>query len=267
VESFPRYVALVRKRGPEPYWTPVAPVHRLVSYFLSWTYCALGMTPFAVTLLGLLAALVGFALMACWPWGQGPFWVGLALVNLGVVHDACDGEVARWRLHHKLQSTATYRVGMFADFWAYAVVVQALWPVALGFVAWRRDARLWGHAVGAVAFALGLAAAFLLLSSYVVGFARRAYWPGRGKGVEEESLSLATGGPLWLRVARKAYFYTFETAMFTTHATLLLVLWTWLGGGTAPWWGTVYVLAVAAALALAFLVGTAQAFAAFDREA
>lgn len=260
MESFPRYVALVRKRGPQPYWTPVAPLHRVFSFPLSYLYAAAGLTPLAVTLAGLLVALAGFALLWSFPLGGTPFWLGLALVNLGVIHDACDGEVARYRIHHKRQSTATYRVGIFADFWAFAVVVQALLPFTLGYLLWAR-----GHAWGGWALALGAAAAFLLQSAYVAGFARKAYWPGRGKGFEEESLSLAAGGPLLLRVARKLYFWAFETAMFTTHATVVAALWT-LAGGT-PWWAAAYALAVAAAVALAFLAGTVQTLRRFDAEA
>lgn len=259
MEGFPAYVRLVRKRGPQPYWTPVAPLHRLVSYLLSWGYCAVGLTPLAVTVLGLLLALAGFALLLFLPVGDGGWYLGLALVNLGVIHDACDGEVARWRIHHKRQSPATYRVGIFADFWAYAVVVQALLPAALGLVAWRSGAQPWWLA------ALGGAAAFALLASYVAGFARRAYWPGSGKGLAEESLSLAAGskGLLWL--AQRVYFYAFETAMFTTHATVALVVWS-LGPAGAAWF-TAYVAFVGAALLLAFLVATVRTLRAFDAPA
>ena len=258
VESFPAYVRLTRKSGPEPYWTPVAPVHRLFSYFFSYAYCALRLTPFTVTLIGLALALGGVALLALHPGGGLWFWVGLALLNLGVIHDACDGEVARYRLHHKLQSTATYRVGIFADFWAFAVVVQGLLPALLGWLAWRRAAVYGEWALG-----LGLAAAFLLQTAYLVGFARQAYWPGRGKGPAEESLSLAADGPAWLRLARRLYFWAFETAMFTTHATVVLVAWTLLGG--APVWAAAYALAVPAVMCLAFLVGTARSLADFDK--
>jgi hypothetical protein len=260
VESFPRYVGIVRKRGPQPYWTPVAPLHRVVSFPLSYLYCWMGLTPLAVTLWGLLLALAGVGLMLALPLGAPYFWVGVGLLNLGVIHDACDGEVARYRIHHGLQSPKTYRVGIFADFWAYAILVQALIPATLGAIAWRR-----GTPLGEVAGGLGLAAAFILLASYVAGFARKAYWPGRGANVEEESLSLAAGGPGWLRLAQRAYFYTFETAMFTTHATVLLVAW-WLDGGD-PWWAEAYVLVVGASIALAFLVGTIRTFQGFDAEA
>ena len=53
MEGFAAYVRIVRKRGPQPYWTPVAPLHRLVSYPLSYLYAAAGLTTAAVTLLGL----------------------------------------------------------------------------------------------------------------------------------------------------------------------------------------------------------------------
>lgn len=258
MESFPRYVGLVRKRGPQPYWTPVAPLHRVFSYLFSYVYVLLRLTPLAVTLLGLAMAVAGLLLVAVWPFGGFQFWVGLALVNLGVIHDACDGEVARYRIHHGLQDPKTSRVGIFADFWAFAIVVQGLLPAALGFVAWRRGAPF-----GLLCVAAGLAAAFLLHSGYVAGYARQAFWPGRGRGPHEESLSLAAGGPAWLRFARKAYFYVFETAMFTTHATVVLTVWTLLGGN--PLWAVAYVLAVTSAIALAFLVGLAQTLARFDR--
>lgn len=260
MESFPRYVSIVRKRGPQPYWTPVAPLHRVFSFPLSYLYAAMRLTPLAVTLLGLACALAGFALAAWDPFAHSwMFWAGVALVNLGVIHDACDGEVARYRLHHKMQSTATYRVGIFADFWAYAIVVQSLLPLGLGLLLWRRGGTgdAWSAPLGAVA-------AFLLLASYVAGFARKAYWPERGRSVMEDSLSLAEGGPAWLRLARRAYFYTFETAMFTTHASVAVTLWT-LAGPTPPW-ASAYVLAVACAMALAFLAGLVQTFRTFDRE-
>lgn len=256
VESFQHFVAIVRKRGPEPYWTPVAPIHRLFSFFLSYLYVVLRMTPLAVTLWGLLLALAGVAAIVAHAEGGAWFWVGVGLLNLGVIHDACDGEVARYRLHHGLQSTATYRVGMFADFWAFAIVVQALLPLTLGFVAWRRGATA-GLAVG------GLVACLLLLASYSAGYARRAYWPG-GTSLVDESISFAAGGPAWLRFARRAYFYVFETAMFTTHATLVLIAWTLVG--SRPAWAVAYVVAVVAALCVAFLVAIATTLRDFDRE-
>lgn len=257
LESFAGYLRIVRKRGPQPYWTPIAPVHRLFSYPLSYLYCALGLTPLAVTLWGLLLAVAGAVLVLAWPLGGWQLWTGLALLNLGVVHDACDGEAARWRIHHGLQSPKTYRVGMFADFWAYAIVVQALIPAVLGYAALRRGAP------EALAW-LGAAAAFTLLAAYVAGFARPAYWPGRVPSPAEASLSLAAGGPLWLRAARKLYFYAFETAMLTFHATAVLAVWTVVGG--TPWWAVAYVAGIAAALLLAFLVGLAQTLRRFDRE-
>jgi hypothetical protein len=76
--------------------------------------------------------------------------------------------VARYRLHHKLQSTATYRVGIFADFWAFAVVVQGLIPALLGWLAWRRGAPYGEWALG-----LGVAAAFLLQTAYLVALPAR----------------------------------------------------------------------------------------------
>lgn len=259
MEGFAAYVRIVRKRGPQPYWTPVAPLHRVVSYPLSYLYTAAGLTPLAVTLLGLEMALAGIGLLLATPVGD-PFWyTGLALLNLGVIHDACDGEVARYRIHHGRQSPATSRVGIFADFWAYAILVQALLPFTLGFVAWRAGFPAWLPV-------LGTAAAFTLLASYVAAFARRAYWPDpRARGLHEESLSLAAGATGLLRLAQRAYFYAFETAMFTTHASVVLVAWSLLGG--TPTWVAAYVAATGAALLLAFLVATVRTLRAFDHPA
>lgn len=258
MEGFAAYLRIVRKRGPQPYWTPVAPLHRLVSYPLSYLYTAAGLTPLAVTLLGLELALVGVALVLAMPVGD-PFWyTGLALLNLGVIHDACDGEVARYRIHHKRQSPATSRVGIFADFWAYAILVQALIPFTVAFTAWRAGFPVWLPILGA-------AAAFLLLSSYVAAFAQRAYWPQAGagaRGLHEESLSLAAGATGLLRVAQRIYFYTFETAMFTFHATAVLVAWSLVGG--LPLWLLAYAAFVTGALALAFLVATVRTLRTFD---
>jgi len=256
VDGFAAYVRIVRKRGPQPFWTPVAPLHRVVSFPLSWMYCAAGLTPLAVTVLGLLIAVDGAALVMASPLGTRPFYLGVVLLNLGVIHDACDGEVARWRIHHGLQDPARSRVGIMADFWAFAVLVQALLPLTLGVAAWRGGFPWW-------LAALGGAAAFVLLGSYVAGFARAAYWPELRSAVREESFSFAAGGGPLLKVARKLYFYAFETAMLTFHASVVLVAWGIAGG--RPWWMEAYAGAVILALLLAFLVATVRTLATFDR--
>lgn len=256
MEGFGEYLRIVRKRGPQPFWTPVAPLHRLVSYPLSWAYCSVGLTPLAVTLLGLYVALAGVALLVLSPLGSWSSYLGIALLNLGVIHDACDGEVARYRIHKSLQDPMHYRVGMFADFWAFAVLVQALVPLTLGLVAWRNGFPWWTALLGA-------AAAFTLLASYVAAFAKSAYWPEVRSKVREESMSLASGGGPFLQVARKLYFYAFETAMFTFHASLVLIAWSLVGG--TPLWVLAYVTFVGAALLGAFLVGTARTLATFDQ--
>ena len=256
MEGFSAYVALVRKRGPQPFWTPVAPLHRVFSYPLSWAYCAAGLTPLAVTLIGLAIAVDGALLMMSSPLGTWPFYLGVALLNLGVIHDACDGEVARWRIAKGLQDPARSRVGIMADFWAFAVLVQALVPLTLGMVAWRAGLPWWLPVLGA-------AAGFVLLASYVAGFARAAYWPELRSRVREESFSFASGGGPLLNLAQKAYFNVFETAMLCFHASVVLVAWSLAGG--RPWWAFAYVLFVVLALLGAFLVATARTFAVFDQ--
>ncbi|HUR25292.1 MAG TPA: CDP-alcohol phosphatidyltransferase family protein [Candidatus Thermoplasmatota archaeon] len=256
MEGFGGYLRIVRKRGPQPFWTPVAPLHRIVSYPLSYLYVGIGLAPLAVTLIGLAIAVAGAILVMGTPLASTPFFVGVGLLNLGIIHDACDGEVARYRLHKGLQQTATYRVGMFADFWAFAVMFQALLPIVLGVTAWRGGLPGWLAVLGA-------AAAFTLLGSYVAGFARSAYWPETRSSVREESFSFAAGGGPLLRAARRLYFWMFETAMFTFHASVVLVAWSLVGG--RPVWVLAYVGFVGAALLAAFLVATAQTLRTFDR--
>lgn len=256
VEGFAAYLRIVRKRGPQPFWTPVAPLHRLVSYPLSYLYVGLGLTPLAVTLLGLAVALAGAALVMGLPMGSAASLAGIALLNLGVIHDACDGEVARYRLHKGLQETRTYRVGMFADFWAFAILVQALLPAILGVAAWRGGFPWWTAALGA-------AAGFTLLASYVAGFAKAAYWPELRSTVREDSFSFAAGGGPLLTAARRLYFWCFETAMFTFHASVVLVAWAIVGG--TPWWVLAYVAFTGLGILVAFLVATVQTLRTFDR--
>lgn len=256
MEGFGEYLAIVRKRGPQPFWTPVAPLHRVVSYPLSYLYVFLGMTPLAVTLFGLALALAGAALVMGVPMGTPGFYAGVAILNLGIIHDACDGEVARYRLRKGLQDTRTYRVGMFADFWAFAVLLQALLPLVLAVAAWRGGFSGW-------LVVLGAAAAFTLLASYVAGFAKAAYWPELRSTVREESFSFASGGGPLLRAARRLYFWAFETAMFTFHASAVLVAWSLVGG--RPVWLLAYVAFVGAALLAAFAVATATTLRGFDR--
>ncbi|MHB1261243.1 MAG: hypothetical protein ACYC2H_05955 [Thermoplasmatota archaeon] len=256
MEGFGAYLGIVRKRGPQPFWTPVAPLHRVVSYPLSYLYVFLGLTPLAVTLFGLALALGGAALVMAMPLGAPAFYVGVALLNLGIIHDACDGEVARYRLRKGLQDTNSYRVGMFADFWAFAVLFQALLPLVLAVAAWRGGFSGW-------LVVLAAAAAVTLLASYVAGFAKAAYWPELRSTVREESFSFAAGGSPLLRAARKLYFWVFETAMFTFHASVVLVAWSIVGGH--PVWVFAYVAFVAAALLVAFLVATVTTLRGFDR--
>lgn len=256
VESFPAYLQIVRKRGPQPFWTPIAPVHRLFSYILSYVYVAMRLTPLSVTMWGLLIGLAGVPLVLLSPqWGP-TLWVGVALLNLGIIHDACDGEVARYRLHHGMQSTKTYRVGMFADFWAFAILFQAIVPVVLGAFAYLQGGH-WGFLAG------GIVAGLILLASYVVGFAQSAYWPGKRSEVVEESFTFASGGGL-LGLARKVYFYIFETAMFTFHASIVLLAWAYVGG--TPVWGLAYVAFVILGISAAFLVATYLSFRDFDAQ-
>ena len=256
MDGFRRYVELARKRGPDPYWTPVVPLHRLVSYPLSWLYAALGLTPFAVTMWGLLLFVVGAGLVLTdlsWPL----FLAGLVLVKLGNLHDYCDGELARWRIAKGLQSPAKTRVGIFADIWAYTIVLHAALPVVLAAFAVHQGADPWWLVAGA-------AVAILVVSSYTVGFGQAAYWPQRAPDLLKDSPSLATGAWGPVRLARAAYFQLFETNVFSVHACVVLAVWRHQGG--FPLWAQAYVAGVLAVLALAFLTAHVLALRAFDRE-
>ncbi len=208
-----------------------------------------------VTLWGLALACAGFTLAVAAPLGTPTFYAGLVLVNLGIVHDACDGEVARYRIHHGLQNVKTYRVGMFADFWAFAVLVQALLPLMLGLIAWRAGGPWF---LGA----LGGAAAFALLASYVAGFGRSAYWPAP-TAAAPGSFSFAQGAAPAVQGVRRLYFWIFETAMFAAHASIVLVAWSIVGG--IPAWALLYVGGVGAVILAAFVFATALTLHRFDR--
>lgn len=256
MDGFRRYVELARKRGPDPYWTPFVPLHRLFSFPLSWLYAAIGLTPLAVTLWGLFLFLAGAALVLT-DLSPGLFVAGLVLVKLGNLQDYCDGELARWRIAKGLQSPKTARVGIFADIWAYTVVMHALLPVLLAAYAVRQGASDWWLLAGALV-------AVLVPSSYVVGFGRSAYWPERAPDLLKDSPTLADGAPAPIRFARAAYFQVFETNVFSLHAVVVLAFWHHAGGN--PAWALAYLAAVLAFLALAFLAAHVLALRAFDRE-
>lgn len=270
--GFRDYRSLAQKRGPDPYWTPVVPLHRAVSFPLSWLYANLGVKPLSITFLGLALVLAGGGLILWQPhWGPA-LWVGLAALKLGVVHDYCDGEVARYRIAKGLQSPRTHRVGIFADIWVYTVLVQGLMPTLLGAYAWRMgQSPLW--------LAAGFAATLTLVSSYVVAFGQAAYWPERAPDLTKASPSHATGATGLLASLQKAYFQLFETAVFTTHLALALAVWAWqtrpsLDAANAaaapavpsnPPWALGYAAACIAALGLAFVIAHVRTLRGFDR--
>lgn len=259
MESFWSYREKARKKGPDPYWTPVVPLHRLVSFPLSYLYASLGIPPLAITFLGLVLVVAGAAVLLWQPTHVLGLVAGVVLLKLGVVHDYCDGEVARYRIAKGIQSPRFQRVGIFADIWVFTVLVQAMMPALLGLFAWRVGAPggLWW------AWA-GIATAFILISSYVVGFGKAAYWPNRAPDYTRQSPTFTSGAAGPLKWAQTVYFQLFETAVFTTHLCVVLVLW-----GLAksnPTWVLAYAAACIGILALAFLVAHVRALATFDAE-
>ena len=253
MDGFRAYLSRARKKGPDPYWVLLTPVHRLFSLPLSYLYASAGVTPFAVSLVGLAFTVAAVPLVLL---GSGG-WVfaGVAALKLASLHDYCDGEVARDRIARGLQSPKTTRVGMFADIWVYTVVLQGLLPTVVGVYAWRHGAP--GHHA-----ALGVAAALVLFSAYVVQFGRSAYWPQRAPDLTKSSPTMASKGLLGL--ARRVYYQLFEMSTLSTHAAVVLVLWE-LRGGT-PWWGVAYSLLVSGVTLAAFLVGHLVALRGFDRD-
>ncbi|MHB8634736.1 MAG: hypothetical protein ACYDBQ_12380 [Thermoplasmatota archaeon] len=254
--GFWEYRSLARKRGPDPFWTPVVPLHRLVSFPLSYLYAGLGFLPLGITFLGLALFLGGAATIVAWPHAGWGLWAGLVLLKLGVVHDYCDGEVARWRIAKGRQSPRLNRVGIFADIWAYTVIVQGLMPLLLGVYAWRMG--------GSVLWLLaGMGVSMTLVSSYVVAFGQAAYWPERAPDFTKSSPTFTAGSTGLLKWLQQVYFQLFETAVFTTHATIVIVFWA-LAGGFPPW-AQAYVAFCLVALGAAFLIAHARAFSRFDR--
>lgn len=252
MDGFGAYVERARKKGPDPYWVLLTPVHRLFSYPLSYLYAAAGLTPFTVSLIGLAFTVASVPLVLL---GSGlTVFLGVAALKLASLHDYCDGEVARDRIRRGLQSPDVTRVGMFADIWVYTVVLQGLLPLIVGVYAWRHGAPAY-HAV------LGVAAALVLFSAYVVQFGRSAYWPQRAPDLARSSPTLADKG--LLGAARKVYYQLFEMSTLSTHAAVVLVLWEVLGG--TPLWGVAYSLVVSGVTLAAFLVGHLVSLRAFDR--
>lgn len=253
MDGFGAFLARARKTGPDPYWVLLTPVHRLFSYPLSYLYAAAGMTPFQVSLIGLAFTLASAPLVA---FGGGiALYAGVLFLKLASLHDYCDGEVARDRIRRGVQSPSVTRVGMFADIWVFTVILQGLIPLMVGVYAWRHGAPGY-HAV------LGVAAALVLTSGYVVQFGRSAYWPQRAPDLTRASPSLAGDGGL-LGTARKAYYQLFEMSTLSTHAAVALVVWEVQGG--TPWWALAYSLVVSCVTLAAFLVGHVVALRAFDR--
>ncbi len=255
MDGFRAYLSRARKTGPDPYWVVLTPVHRLFSYPLSYLYASAGVTPFAVSLVGLAFTLAAVPLITL---GSGlVLYLGLAAMKLASLHDYCDGEVARDRIKRGVQSASVTRVGMFADIWVFTVVLQGLLPLMVGVYAWRHGAPGY-HAV------LGVAAAFTLASGYVVQFGKSAYWPQRAPDLTRSSPSLAGDAGL-LAAARKVYYHLFEMSTLSTHAAVVLAVWEVQGG--TPVWGVAYSLIVSGATLLAFLVGHVTALRSFDRVA
>lgn len=254
MDGFRAYLGRARKKGPDPYWVVLTPVHRLFSYPLSYLYASAGVTPVAVSMVGLLLTLASVPLVLL---GSGGVVIaGVVALKLASLHDYCDGEVARDRIARGVQSAQVTRVGMFADIWVFTVVLQGLLPLIVGVYAWRHGAPAY-HAV------LGVAAALVLCSAYVVQFGKSAYWPQRAPDLTKSSPSMASGGVL--DAARKVYYQIFEMSTLSTHAAVVLVLWE-IQGGT-PLWGIVYSLVVSGVTLAAMLVGHVAALRGFDRVA
>lgn len=253
MDGFAAFVKRARKTGPDPYWVILTPVHRLFSFPLSYLYASAGITPIAVSLVGLaltLASLPAVLLGTGWV-----LYAGLVLVKLASLHDYCDGEVARDRIQRGIQSPQVTRIGMFADIWVYTVVLQGLLPLLVGVYAWRHGAPAY-HAV------LGVAAALVLFSAYVVQFGRSAYWPQRAPDLTRSSPTLG-GTTGLLGAARKVYYQLFEMSTLSTHAVVVLALWEAKGG--TPVWGLAYSLVVSGVTLTAFVVGHVVSLRAFDR--
>lgn len=252
MDGFRAYLSRARKKGPDPYWVVLTPVHRLFSYPLSYLYASAGVTPVAVSMVGLVLTLASVPLILLGP--TTLVLAGVVVLKLASLHDYCDGEVARDRIARGVQSPSVTRIGMFADIWVYTVVLQGLLPLIVGVYAWRHGAPGY-HAV------LGVAAALVLCSAYVVQFGKSAYWPQRAPDLTKSSPSMASGG--LLDAARKVYYQLFEMSTLSTHAAVVLIVWEVQGG--TPVWGVVYSLVVSGVTLAAMLVGHVTQLRAFDR--
>ena len=162
---------------------------------VTWLMIASGLlAALALSLPGLLAALAA-----------------AALVQLQLLLDCCDGELARWR-------RAFSPVGVYLDRIGHYVTVAAL-PVGLGV---RADGG-WGSLGGWTTLGLLVAVLVLLvaLETNLVHVARAH----EGKPVVEDTEAVAAPRPTLLRRARRALrFVPFFRAFVAVEASLLALL-------------------------------------------
>ncbi|MFA5942639.1 MAG: CDP-alcohol phosphatidyltransferase family protein [Candidatus Paceibacterota bacterium] len=122
-------------------------LQRVLSIYITRVFLATDMTANQVSVLMLLVGVVGAV-----PFFFGYFWLGLALSYLGVLLDASDGEVARYRKTYSLQ-------GIYIDLVNH-LVTQELFFLGLGFAVaqsqsgWIQTAVLVFAVLGALALSV-----------------------------------------------------------------------------------------------------------------
>ena len=212
----------VRTRAGAEHWVASAYLRDLSPYLTRWLLAA-GFSANGVTWLMILAA-AGSAVAVAWPTLAGAVLAAL-LVQLQMLLDCCDGEVARWRDTSSPRGVYLDRIGHYTAECGIAV--------ALGI-------RIGGPDLGNVWVGLGLLLALLLALNKVendlVHVARHYAQLPQMRDADE--VRAPSGGPL--RAARKAARWVpFHRVFHSVELSLLILaaaaLYQFLGGAATRW--------------------------------
>jgi phosphatidylglycerophosphate synthase len=182
---------------------------RRVSPYATWLLLRTPITPNGVTWLMLLCGVAAAALLTL-P-GILPVVAAVLLVQLQILFDCCDGEVARWRERYSVAGIYVDRLGHY--------LTEAALPIALGI---RADGG-WDELGGWTTLGLVLSVLVLLVKSEtaLVTVARAE----SGKPVAADTVEVAAPRqPLLRRFRRGLGFAPFFRAFIAMEATLLALL-------------------------------------------
>jgi hypothetical protein len=205
--------------------------YRPISLRLTWVLGHTEVTANHVTLFGVLAAVVAWGLIASGDLSR--MLLGVLLLQVWVLTDHMDGEVARLRKHMGKPMGGALE-GVFADYAWNHLVVHPLSVGALGVGAWR----LWGDAGY---LWLGAAGAWASLLSMGIWLKKRMLWhqQARRDGPLAEGVETgAAGGGGFMAAVGEGLRVLSNFVEFALIA-IALVAWDWANARFAlvdvPW--------------------------------